>query len=521
MSLHELSFSSALGIAIIAASASAQAQQPPESSAPAPAEAEPTSKAPHSVPVAAPGATRSEMAPASSPVATSPEAPPASKAAGERKHEPLAGWSDGTLFLRSPDNLFQLFPNGRLHVDGYLFDRPTNKLPMDTFLVKRARLEMFGWIGPWFGFNIAGDFAAAPPAAQNPVAQSALNATDNFVVIAPFKDVVMLQAGQFDAPFTLENRTSDKYFDFIERSHTVRAFAIPANKDTGLMVHGILPSKVLYYSAGVFNGEGQNFKNADNSADFMGRAWFAPFALTEKNAFDNITIGGSAWMGKRGTKALPLAAQQTVGGFKFLDNGFDSSLPAPNKRLELHQRGDVRAFALELDAPIDHIAGVRGEYVHKEQNLAEVDATQSAAGKAPFAQGTGSIKGWSAYGQAWVWVMGDDTIVGRPGLQLPPRFEKFGTKEPRHGLQILARIERLEETVTGNPALGDTNAGKTTLTSLQVGGNYWYTKRFRGGFNYVLNKFGGDTAMVTKTVSGALDGGTTEHEFLFRMGIAL
>src|SRR4051812_41103931 len=28
--------------------------------------------------------------------------------------EPLAGFSDGTAFLRSPDNAFILFPNGRL-----------------------------------------------------------------------------------------------------------------------------------------------------------------------------------------------------------------------------------------------------------------------------------------------------------------------------------------------------------------------------------------------------------------------
>ena len=32
--------------------------------------------------------------------------------------EPLAGFSDGTAFLRSPDNTFILFPSGRLHIDG-------------------------------------------------------------------------------------------------------------------------------------------------------------------------------------------------------------------------------------------------------------------------------------------------------------------------------------------------------------------------------------------------------------------
>ena len=74
--------------------------------------------------------------------------------------EPLAGWSDGTPFLRSADNQYVLFPGGRLQVDAYVFKRKTQAMPNDGFLVRRARLEVFGWIGEWFGFNIAGDFAA-------------------------------------------------------------------------------------------------------------------------------------------------------------------------------------------------------------------------------------------------------------------------------------------------------------------------------------------------------------------------
>ncbi|HSU38680.1 MAG TPA: hypothetical protein VLJ38_03900, partial [Polyangiaceae bacterium] len=33
--------------------------------------------------------------------------------------EPLAGVSDQSMFLRSPDNMFQFFPSGRLQVDTY------------------------------------------------------------------------------------------------------------------------------------------------------------------------------------------------------------------------------------------------------------------------------------------------------------------------------------------------------------------------------------------------------------------
>ena len=79
-------------------------------------------------------------------------------------------------------------------------------------------------------FWLAGDFALGPPASAAPVAPANLATTDDFVALAPWNNLAILQVGQFDAPFTLENRPSDKYFDFMERSITVRAFGVPTTK---------------------------------------------------------------------------------------------------------------------------------------------------------------------------------------------------------------------------------------------------------------------------------------------------
>ena len=208
--------------------------------------------------------------------------------------DPIAGFTDGTAFLRSPDNQFVLLPSGRLQVDGYAFVRPTSEMPEATVLLRRARLELAGWVGSWFYYSIAGDFALGAPAGADPRPQSFIATTDDFVAVAPLKDKVILQVGQFDAPFTLENRTSDKYFDFMERSLTVRTFGIPSNKEVGAMVHGMpLANKGIYYSAGVFNGDGQNFKNVDNNFDVMGRAWVAPFAFTDLEPLKQVAVGGS------------------------------------------------------------------------------------------------------------------------------------------------------------------------------------------------------------------------------------
>lgn len=253
--------------------------------------------------------------------------------------EPLAGFAGEQAFLRSADNTFILMPSGRLQVDSYFFGRPTSSMPEATVLLRRARLELFGWVGPMVHFSIAGDFAAAPPSSPDPTGPAFLAATDDYVGIAPSDDLVIFQLGQFDAPFTLENRTSDKYIDFMERSVTVRAFAIPTNKEVGAMIHGTPKNRLFYYSLGVFNGDGQNFKNADANGDFMARAWVAPLALTELQKSVCLTVGGSAWTGARGLNANPLSSQTTQGGFKFLDPKF--TLPDGTTAAELHQYGNL------------------------------------------------------------------------------------------------------------------------------------------------------------------------------------
>jgi len=63
--------------------------------------------------------------------------------------------------------------------------------------------------------------------------------------------------------------------------------------------------------------------------------------------------------------------------------------------------------------------------------------------------------------------------------------------------------------------LGDAVAGRTKVTSFELGANFWYSKRYRATFNYVLNHFGGDAPFVRSLKS------QQEHEFLLRLAIAL
>jgi phosphate-selective porin len=486
-----------LGFAPLAA---AQQDAPPPAAEPEPAVEAPPAAEPVPEPQPAP----------QPPPASEPAAPPA-PAAAPPETEPLAGFSDGTPFLRSPDNFFVLLPGGRLQVDAS-FWKSQDKVPNNTFLTRRARIEVAGWISSKVFFHIAGDFAAGPPPGANPIAPSQLNATDDYVAFAPWENLAILQLGQFDAPFTLENRTSDKYFDFIERSLAVRAFGIPSNKEQGLMLHGLLPRNVLYYSFGVFNGDGQNFRNADNSFDLMGRAWLAilPPSL---EALSSVTAGGSFWVGTR-KNGLPLATQTTEGGFAFWSPRWAGPMMNP---LELHQDGKLTEVAVELNVPVAHKAGGRVEFVHKDQRYAVQDASKAPA---LTTVGHGALRGWAGYGELWYWVLGDDRIIGDPGLQLPPRFKKFGVKPPQQGLMVALRLDLLNETAVDDGAtqamgLGSPVAGRTKATAFVAGVNYWWTKRLRASVNYGFNRFRGDTRIIKGLPSFRV------QELLFRLGIAL
>ena len=76
-------------------------------------------------------------------------------------------------------------------------------------------------------------------------------------------------------------------------------------------------------------------------------------------------------------------------------------------------------------------------------------------------------------------------------------------------------VTKDDDPITQAVGLKSSALGNTKLTAVQFGANYWISKRFRATFNYVWNHFGGDTSYV-KSLNG-----NSEHEFLFRLAIAL
>jgi phosphate-selective porin len=420
--------------------------------------------------------------------------------------EPIGDYADG-VFLRSRDGAIVLFPGGRLQIDSAFFRQQT---PKSGAYVRRAQVELRGWLGPLFYFDVSGDFAPAPPAGAD-VAPSALPAADEYLAFAPFGDRLIFQAGQFDVPFTLENRTSDAYTDFIERAMVARSLGAPRNKEIGVMVAGLVGEGRLYYSAGLFNGEGPEFRNIDNQSDTIGRLVATPFARGDR-WWSGWSIGGSFWYGNHvlGPEA---PVQATPGGMVFFEPHWTSGQTAPLP-FELHEQGTATAFGGELNLPIGDRFGLRGEVVWKRQHLAEDDTSQGLATPA----GDAVLDGISGYGEIWFWLLGDSRLLPAPGLELPRRIGASEHPLLTEGLELALRGEVLKENLTSDsPTLGDPGIATTRVTSGTIGLNYWRGRLVRLSANYIVNEWSGTSITVMALAAAE----KVEQEFLLRFAMSL
>ena len=440
-----------------------------------------------------------------------PPAPPGGAGTAEAAPGPTetVGFSD-RLFVRSPGGEVILFPGALVQVDGAAFPRQP---PKSGFYIRRARVQLTGWLGRIFYFVASADFAPGPlGGGADTVAPSALPATDNYLSLVPAGDRFIVQAGQFDVPFTLENRTYDAYTTFIERAMVARSLGAPRNKDVGVMAHGLLGNGVFYYSAGVFNGDGPSFRNFDNQPDAIGRATLSPFAGGE-GMFRRLTVGGSAWYGRHVQGAM-FPAQATPGGLRYLAPQWMTGQPA--RTLQLREHGTLTAFGGELTLPFGKRFGLRGEGVYKRQQLAETDETVASAPTTVL--GTATLDGIAAYGEVWLWLAGDDRMLPVPGLQLPARVDRRYRRAFEDGLMVAVRGEFLKEDLISNqPTLGNPTRATTRVISGTAGVNYWRGSLARISLNYVVNMWSG----TSETIKALRAQSLLEHELLLRFQISL
>ena len=499
------------------------------------------------IPSAARASARSEL-----------DAPSPKVDSGVGDGHPLAGWHNGVFFLRDASDNYRLYLQGRAQVDFYGFAgrgvADTTLKP--TLFLRRIRPEIGGELFKSWWFSIAGDFgatnvdnpkgtnetsAANPGAAPTDTSGKYASAQTSRVSAAP-TDVFLnyrahsllnVQVGQFDAPFTMENRTSDKYIPFMERSLAVRAVGIPTNKEIGLMLWGELTNKSWFYSAGLFDGDGQNRLNTDGRGDFMARTFVHPLA-SDPTELANLQIGLSLRYGSRNNRFsnYDYSGMSTQGGFGFWNPTYSGS----EGTTHILPSGTQVGLAGELRVPVS-IVDLTSEVVYIKNNTREVQEGFQATPGSNLR--LGDLHGLSYYVQAGIW-FGKRDISGLPGYENMTHVD-FTRPDapPAHAVQLLAKWEQVHLNYESASRAGTADAknadGAIKVNAFSLGVNYWASKHIRLTANYVLDVFpdsaaGGSSAnralapgnTLAKGLNDAARAGAHSlHEFLLRAAVAL
>jgi phosphate-selective porin len=464
-----------------------------------------------------------------------------------------AGWHGGLFYLRDADDNFRLHFQARAQVDTFNYFGPgvADSGLKSTMFLRRVRPELTGeFMQGKFQWALAGDWGMGYPSTDNAKGKNAGNAQTSRVTAAPTdayvnwhpSGIFNIQVGQYDVPFTLENRTSDKYGQFMERSLAVRALGVPTNKDIGAMAWGETSNKLFFYSLGIFNGEGQNRPSVDNRADLYGRAFFHPFT-TGGGALKDLQIGASFHYGMRDTSYVnyDYPNMSTQGNFTF----WSSTYTGTKGITHVIPSGKQLAIASELRLPVGQYFDFVSELVYVDNRTREAIETFQATNSERF----GGIKGYAYYAQLGFWPLGGRDINGTPGYENPSHID-FKKKNPeiKNALQLLVKWEQLNVTYDSASQGGTADAnnidGKIKVNAFSVGANYWMTKHLRLAVNYVYDVFPGsaptkpsDPSVAPQSADqraiapgnglgkgindSARDTAHGLHEVLFRIAIAL
>jgi hypothetical protein len=515
-------------------------------------------------------------APPPAPPPPGSEAPPEAPAAlpspfpqegesGERGE--LVGWRDG-FFIRDAHDYFRLYPRAMVQTDFYSFFGPgttsTPKPEQDIglkprFFVRRARSGFSGEFLKRWSFTAIVDFgsqgttnaggtaeSAAGKPGETPSAASARYApvqaafsgvqASNIWVNYSVCPCLNFMVGQFNVPFSMENRTYDDYTTWMERSIATRGFAVPNSKDLGGMIWGVLGPKVFFYEIGVFGGDGQNRPTVDARADFIGRLFVRPFAGgATSNLARSAQIGVSARHGDRDPKtvAYDYSPITTGQGFTLWNSTYNDSL---GRLVHIIPSGSQNAIGGELRARTDRFS-LQAEAYYSVNNTREaVDGYQLAN-----TERLGRVAGTSWYGQLSAWPMGDAFIPPEPGLHHPRRLDLTSRVPERwqRGLELMAIVAGINASYDGASRPSSTGAkstsdaktpnGNINIYEFGFGAQYWHTKHVRLAVNYIAyftpgsggSKTPDNWAVVPDNLHNLKNGNPSDGHVLHELGARL
>jgi phosphate-selective porin OprO/OprP len=377
----------------------------------------------------------------------------------------LAGFKDWTPYIKSADGQHKIELHGRVNFDVRAYENDARALDskrsnqdpnrsdlLTRMLVRRARLGVDATFFKYLDMKLEGEFSEVGSASN---ADSKFQLTDGYAELNYWPEF-RVRGGQFKVPFSFEELTSSRVIDFVERS--VVNNLVPA-RDVGAMFHGSLFDGTLEYAAGIFNGNGQNNAETNDSKEYAGRLLVRPFKQTDIPFLQKLHLAGDMTYGDQ-DKGQSLRGR-TDGRFEFFPR-----VPTSGDRVRYGFEA-VHAYG-----PV----GLYGEYVKTAEERKGL-----GSGGSDLADVDG--RGWYV-GGTWL-VTGEEKIHGKA-----PKVKK--NFDPRTGglgaLELVARFAQLDFD-SDDPL---PSPGENGVDALTVGFNWYLTPNARLMFNWGQNWFDND-----------------------------
>lgn len=170
--------------------------------------------------------------------------------------------------LAIADEMVEVKPCGRLLLHSrFVRERAQAQKAEDTFFIKQARIGAKRDILERYGFKVEGDLG-----------EGGARLKDGYIEVEGF-DGLNMKAGQFKVPFSQEELISFRFIGFVDRSIVN---ILTPKRDIGIMLYGGFLNGIIGYSAGVFNGDGENRADSNDEKDYAMRLLIHPFRWREE-----------------------------------------------------------------------------------------------------------------------------------------------------------------------------------------------------------------------------------------------
>jgi hypothetical protein len=469
----------------------------------------------------------------------------------EAADEEIVGIHDGHLFIRDPHDRFRLYPGGALRFD-FRSTPGAPDLPAAAgasaldphFAVRRVRLELSGEMFERLAFTMGlelgggrlGDTTYAGPATSRfapALAHDGRIRPAEISLSYRFRDWLAFTLGQYNAPFSMSNRTRESVTPLMERPLPIQGFVVPNEKELGLTVWGeLFDPMALAYEVGVFGGDGQDRPAVDARVDVMARVFARPLSHAGDSTFHRqAQIGLSARHGERDQTRVgyDYPALATGQGFVLWQPGYVDSL---GRATHVVPSGAQNAIGGELRLPFDigsRALDLQAELYYLVNNTREAVDGFVLTNTERF----GRVKGLGWYAQISFWACGDTFVSGAPGMHRPVHVDLGRDAPELRGLEVIALAGGVNANYSGATREGSTadpNTPDANIAAYQFGGalQFWYTQAHRLAINYMAYFVpdAGDPranqALVADNlpdVDNAVGDGTVQHELGARWAI--